>query len=64
MKRDFYEEFRKLLEEAQEDWGYEDIADVLAELIDGAHFDYDVYVQLPAMMEDVLESVSNRRGGW
>ncbi len=64
MKRDFYEEFKKLLEEVQEDWGYEDIADVLGELIDGAHFEYDVYVQLPAMMEDVLESVSNRRGGW
>lgn len=58
---DFYVEFQKLLAEAQEEWGFEDEADALAELIDGAHFEYDTYVNLPQKLEEVLESKSEQR---
>lgn len=58
---DFYAKLKNLIKEAIKAWGYEDEVDALAELIDGAHFEYDTYVHLPGMLEDILESKSEQQ---
>lgn len=50
-----------LVTKASRDTGNEDIAEVLANMIEEAGFDYEVYVQLPQMMESVLEGASEQR---
>lgn len=55
------EELHKLVERAVIAWENEDVVDVLTTMIDEADFSYEVYNDLPALCEAILEGKSEQR---